>query len=246
MDAMAAATDRVASSLSPARLSIVIPTLDAAPTLRATLEVLQSARHSTREQRAELVVADGGSRDDTTAIAASAGARVIAVPRGRGPQFAAGAVIATGEWLLFLHADTRLADGWDRAVADFTGDPRNRARAAAFRFALDDPSPAARRIERLVAWRCRALGLPYGDQGLLIARAFYDRVGGYRPLPIMEDVDLVRRIGRRNIDLLPVAAVTSAERWRRDGWLARSARNLLCLTLYFLGVPPRAIAVLYR
>ncbi len=208
--------------------------------------ILQSAPLSPCEAPAELFVADGGSRDDTSAIAASAGARVLAAPRGRGAQLAAGAAIASGEWLLFLHADTRLADGWRPAVDAFMAEPRNHARAAAFRFALDDPSPAARRLERLVAWRCRALGLPYGDQGLLIARTLYDRVGGYRPLPIMEDVDLIRRIGRRNIALLPVAAVTSAERWRRDGWLARSARNLLCLALYFLGVPPRAIAAIYR
>jgi hypothetical protein len=123
--------------------------------------------------------------------------------------------------------------------------PASGERAAAFTFALDDPSAAARRLERLVAWRCTRLGLPYGDQGLLIARAFYDRIGGYRPLPLMEDVDLTRRIGRRRIAVLPVRALTSAERWRRDGWIARSARNLACLGLYYAGVPPRLIARIY-
>ncbi|RYJ04407.1 MAG: glycosyl transferase family 2, partial [Acetobacteraceae bacterium] len=113
------------------------------------------------------------------------------------------------------------------------------------RFTLDDPAPQARRLERLVAWRCRALALPYGDQGLLISRALYDELGGFRPLPLMEDVDLVRRLGRRRLAALPVDAVTSAERWRRDGWWRRSARNLGCLSLYFLGLPPSLIRRLY-
>jgi rSAM/selenodomain-associated transferase 2 len=223
-----------------ARLSVVIPTLDAAPMLEATLRNLQARPQD------EIIVADGGSRDRTTSIAAAAGARVVAAPRGRGPQLAAGAAAATRDWLLFVHADTRLDTGWRDAVGDFMADPRRRAHAAAFRFALDDRSRAARRLERAVAWRCRCLHLPYGDQGLLIAAEHYRRVGGFKPLPIMEDVDLVRRIGRRNIVMLPVAAVTSAERWRRDGWMRRSARNLACLSLYVIGVPPRVIAALYR
>jgi len=118
--------------------------------------------------------------------------------------------------------------------------------AAAFRFALDDPAPAARRLEALVAWRCRALGLPYGDQGLLLSRALHDAVGGYRPLPLMEDVDLVRRIGRRRVVILDAAAVTSAVRFRAGGYLRRSARNLACLALYLAGMPPPLIARLYR
>jgi hypothetical protein len=130
-------------------------------------------------------------------------------------------------------------------VERFAADPDNARRAACFRFRLDDESRAARRLERMVAWRTRVLGLPYGDQGLLISRSLYDRTGGYRPLPIMEDVDLVRRIGRRNIATLEVDATTSAERFRRDGYRRRPARNLFCLTLYFAGVPPRLIARLY-
>ncbi len=191
----------------------------------------------------EQIVADGGSTDGTRDLARTLGARVVEAPRGRGPQLAAAAAAATGDWLLFLHADTRLAPGWSEAVRTAMADP---ARAHYFAFALDDPSPQARRLERLVAWRCSVLALPYGDQGLLIARGLYDAVGGYRPLPLMEDVDLVRRLGSRRLAPMPVAAVTSAERWRREGWTRRSARNLACLSLWFLGVPPRVIRRLYE
>jgi hypothetical protein len=121
----------------------------------------------------------------------------------------------------------------------------NRERAAYFRYALDDDAPAARRLERVVAWRCRRLGLPYGDQGLLLSRALYDAVGGYRPIVLMEDVDIVRRLGRARLAALDHKAVTSAARYRRDGYLRRSARNLVCLSAWFLGVDPRRIARLY-
>jgi hypothetical protein len=124
-------------------------------------------------------------------------------------------------------------------------DPANRCRAAAFRFALDDFSPQARRLERIVAWRANALALPYGDQGLLINREFYLSLGGFRALPLMEDVDLVRRIGRRRLVILPISARTSAARWRSQGWTARSLRNLTCLSLYYLGVPLRLLHRLY-
>jgi len=220
-------------------LSIVIPTQNAAATLAATVATLDGGN-------GEIVISDGGSRDATRAVAAAAGARVIDARRGRGTQLAIGAAAAQGDWLLFLHADTRLDPGWVGQAATFMADPANASRAAAFAFALDDPDPRARRLERAVAWRCRALGLPYGDQGLLIARGFYEALGGYRPIPLMEDVDLVRRIGRARLTMLPARAVTSAERWRREGWYRRSARNLACLSLWFLGVPPATIARFYR
>lgn len=118
--------------------------------------------------------------------------------------------------------------------------------AATFRFALDALAPQARRIERLVAWRCRWLGLPYGDQGLLIPRALYDAIGGFRPLPLMEDVDMVRRLGRRRLRFLNTAAITSAVRYHRDGWILRPLRNLTCLGLWWLGVPANQVARLYH
>ena len=97
----------------------------------------------------------------------------------------------------------------------------------------------------MVAWRANALALPYGDQGLLIGRNFYLALGGFRALPLMEDVDLVRRIGHRRLVILPISARTSAARWRSQGWTARSLRNVTCLSLYLLGVPPRLLHRLY-
>jgi rSAM/selenodomain-associated transferase 2 len=228
--------------ITPLPLSIVVPTLDAAASLPATLASLAAGEGAIGY---EIIVADGGSSDATVAIGGAAG-RVVTAPRGRGSQLAAGAAAARGEWLLFLHADTRLGGGWGEEVRGFIADAAARDRWAAFRFALDDASPAARRLERMVEWRNRALGLPYGDQGLLVQRTTYARVGGFRPLPLMEDVDLVRRLGRARFALLTATATTSAVRYRRAGYLRRSAWNLVCLGLYFLGVPPRILAWLYR
>ena len=221
-------------------LTIIIPTLNAATALGETLASVRTAPPG------EIIVVDGGSGDDTLSIAKAFGAHVIEARQGRGQQLAVGALASHGEWLLFLHADTRLADGWRSVVGAFMADPRNRRCAGYFRFALDDPARAARRIEAAVRWRNRALGLPYGDQGLLISRAFYEEVGGYRALPLMEDVNLVVRIGRRRLVELGAEAVTSAEKYRRDGYVRRPLRNLLCLALYGAGVPVRVIAGLYR
>ena len=222
-------------------VSVVIPTLDAASELPATLAALADARLV-----GEIIVADGGSSDDTVAVAQAAGARIVSAPRGRGTQLAAGAAAASGDWLLFLHADCRLAPGWEAAVAAFVAAPGAPGRAGYFAFALDDASPAARRLEHIVAWRCRVFALPYGDQGLLIARALYDKVGGFAALPLMEDVEFVRRLGRRRLAPLGAPVYASARRYREDGYIRRPLRNLLCLSLYFMGVPPRHIARLYR
>lgn len=217
-------------------LSVVVPTLDAAATLRACLEALGAV--------GELIVADGGSSDSTRDIAVGAGANLIEAPRGRGVQLAAGAAAARGDWLLFLHADTRLSHGW-RAAAE-AHMLQHEGEAGCFRFRLDDGAWQARLVERAVALRVRLLALPYGDQGLLVPRSLYEEAGGYRPLPLMEDVDLVRRIGRARLRAIDADALTSAERWRRDGWAARSARNLACLSLYLAGVAPERVARLYR
>lgn len=225
-----------------ALLSIVIPTLNAADTLPATLDFIAATGDGLV---GEVIVADGGSTDGTDALAEAGGATVVRAARGRGAQLAAGARAASGAWLLFMHADTVLEPGWRAAVVDFIAEPASGGLAATFRFALDDPSPAARRLEAIVSWRCRFLALPYGDQGLLIGAGLYRSLGGFRPLPLMEDVDMVRRIGRGRLVMLDLGAVTSAARYRRAGYLGRAVRNVGCLTLYFLGVPTRLIVRLY-
>ncbi len=218
-------------------LSVIIPALNAAGDIVQTIASVAGA--------SEVIVADGGSDDATCDVAGRAGAKIIKCERGRGVQLVAGAREATGHWLLFLHADTCLGAGWLAETKMFMADPLNAERAGVFRFSLDDESAQARRLEKIVTWRSRVLGLPYGDQGLLISRAYYNRIGGFREMPIMEDVDLVRRIGRDRIIQFESWARTSAARWRHDGWRARSLRNVACLTLYFLGVPVKVIQRIY-
>ena len=226
-----------------AQLSVIIPTLNAGAALARSLPSLAS--FAALGMVREVIFADGGSTDTTARIAEESGAELITAPRGRGGQLAAGAERATGDWLLFLHADTVLEPGWEQVVRVFMEEPENASRVGYFRFRLDDASRGARWLEAAVAMRCWLLRLPYGDQGLLISRALYHRLGGFRPMPLMEDVDFVRRAGRRRMAALATQATTSAQRYRQDGYLLRPLRNLICLTLYFLGVSPRAIAKLY-
>jgi rSAM/selenodomain-associated transferase 2 len=234
---------RVVSSTATAApalkdLSIIIPALNAGQTVARCLDSLGAG--------ADLILVDGGSIDDTVAIAQRHGAKIELAPKGRGVQLRAGATKADRPWLLFLHADTRLLPGWAEIIDRWIGQPDSPDRFAVFRFQLDDSSWQARMLERLVDARVRLLGLPYGDQGLLIHRDLYARVGGYRPLPLMEDVDLVQRLGRRRMAVLDLSAVTSAQRWRTGGWLRRSARNLTCLALFQFGVSPQRIARFYE
>ncbi len=220
-------------------LSVIIPALNAEESITATLAAINGTE-------TEIIVADGGSDDGTVPTAERAGARLIKSAPGRGGQLAAGAAAANGDWFLFLHADTVLDAGWEEAVDNFMAAPENRQLAGFFRFRLDDAAPAARMLERIVAWRTRVLGLPYGDQGLLISRDFYFRLGGFSNLVLMEDVEIARRIGKKRLRPLAAAAVTSAGRYRREGYVRRPLKNLFCLGLYFAGLPPRLIERIYR
>ncbi len=228
-------------------ITVVIPTLNAERGLVACLASLMPGVMN--GLISQLVIADGGSEDATLKIADEAGADVVRSERGRGQQLAAGAAAAKSPWILFLHADTLLEPGWELEVQQYLDEVRasgGAAQAAYFRFRLNDRKRAARLLESIVSLRCAVLSLPYGDQGLLISKQHYDQIGGFNPIPLMEDVDLIRRIGRGRLSTMRHAAVTSADRYRRDGYLRRALTNAGCLTLWLLGVSPERIERIYR
>ncbi|WP_350333346.1 TIGR04283 family arsenosugar biosynthesis glycosyltransferase [Coralliovum pocilloporae] len=227
-------------------LSVVIPTLNAGKILPQTLSALVPG--AVAGLVSQVIIADGGSGDNTHAVSDDAGCDWLNAPEGRGSQLAAAAELARGDWLLFLHADTVLSEGWIREVEHFIERAERNDqtdRAAYFRFALDDLGGKARLLEKIVALRCALFALPYGDQGLLIHKQTYRALGGFRSVPLMEDVDLVRRVGRSRLYGLRTEAITSAVRYRKNGFLPRMMRNIVCLSLYYLGVPPRHIKRLY-
>ena len=209
-----------------AMVSVVIPALNAEATLPQTLTALVPAALEGFVR--EVVVVDGGSEDKTCEIADHAGAEVLTAPPNRGAQLRAGANAARHPWLLFLNADTVLDPGWEREAAHFIerfDRGISRHSAAAFRFALDDDGFAPRLLEGAVRLRGALLRSPCAEQGLLIARRHYDQIGGHRPLPLMEDADLVRRLGRRRVKLLSPRAVSSAMHYRREGYFRRVLGN---------------------
>ncbi|MEM7211349.1 MAG: TIGR04283 family arsenosugar biosynthesis glycosyltransferase [Pseudomonadota bacterium] len=226
-----------------APITIILPTLNAADRIGPCLGAIGQGLFEGLIR--EVILADGGSQDAIGEIADATGATLIQTERGRGSQLAAGARAATGaEWLLFLHADTILATDWPQKVLEHV--QTNPGRAACFRLRLDSDAGAARLVERWANARTRLLSLPYGDQGLLISRKLYDEVGGFQPIPLMEDVAIARRLGRRRIRMLDCTATTSAERYERDGWLRRGTRNLSTLALYLMGRSPQALVQRYE
>lgn len=222
-------------------ISVVIPTLDAAARIGPCLAALGPGVMAAA--LADVVIADGGSSDDIGEIAEATGAKLIEAPRGRGPQLAAGAAAARGEWLLFLHADTVLSEAWVAAAQAHMA--RGAGRAGWFRLAFDASGAAPRIVAGWANLRSR-LGLPYGDQGLLIHRALYREAGGHPPIPLMEDVALARALGRRRLAALNATATTAADRYAREGWLRRGGGNLLTLARYMAGADPETLARSYR
>ena len=190
----------------------------------------------------EAVVVDGGSTDRTREVAAAAGARVVTSPPGRGLQLDRGARETSGEWLVFLHADTRLEAGWAPTLLS----QHESVVGGAFRFALDSPRRCYRVIEAGVALRCRLLRLPFGDQGIFVRRRAYEAVGGFPPFPLMEDVAFVRRLRRAGPLAFPAPrALTSSRRWERSGVVTTTLRNWWLLGLYAVGRPPGSLARRY-
>ncbi|HRF01361.1 MAG TPA: TIGR04283 family arsenosugar biosynthesis glycosyltransferase [Pirellulaceae bacterium] len=223
---------------SPDRLSIIVPTRNEEASIRGTVESL------TADSRCEAIVVDGGSEDGTARAARDAGARVIEMAGPRSRRLNAGAAVATGSTLLFLHADCRLPDRFVDAIFRTL---QSGAIGGAFRLEVDDPRPIYRRIERFTAWRCRWWGRPYGDQGLFVRADRFRELGGFRPWPLMEDYEFVGRMRRAGrVVLRDEGIVASARRWQRLGPWRTTLTNQAIVAAYHLGVSPERLAAWYR
>ena len=222
-------------------ISLVVPTLDEAGTIARSLGPLQSLRGSALE----VIVADGGSRDGTRRIARPLCDRIVGAPRGRARQMNAGAGVARGRALLFLHADTRLPAGWNRMVRDALAD-RSREWGR-FDVRLDGAHPMLRIVERAMNLRSRLSGIATGDQAIFVTRDAFRAAGGFPDVALMEDVALSRTLRARSRPVcLRAAVVTSSRRWERRG-IARTIVLMWRLRLeYALGADPERLARLYR
>jgi len=223
----------------PPLISVIIPTLNEAPSLGKTLEHVRVAF------RAEAIVVDGGSTDATQAVAEQTGAIWASTIKGRGAQLNHGASIANGSILLFLHADTRLPNGWEWMVRRALEDQETLA--GAFHFKTDLTFPGHKLLEYLTNFRSIYLKLPYGDQGLFLKQSTFQRLEGFPEIPIMEDyafIQKLRSIGR--VITLPEAAIASARRWNDHGLLNVTCINALMVIGYRVGIAPGKLAQFYR
>lgn len=220
-----------------APISVVIPTLNAEAGLSNCLTALMEGLDAGLIR--ELIVTDGGSHDATLALAQAWGAEVVNGDASRGGQLRRGCAKAQADWLLVLHADTRLAPGWtDPVIAHLCGQ-----QAGWFKLRFDHGGLPARFVAGWANMRSR-FGLPYGDQGLLIPLKLYQAVGGYPDQPLMEDVALALLL-KGKLTGLDATAVTSSDRYRRSGWIRRGARNLWTLMRYLAGATPAKLAADY-
>ena len=220
------------------RISIIIPTLNEAEHLSLALE------STVRAINVERLVVDGGSTDGTLKLARERGARVLEPGLGRARQMNAGARIAGGQILLFLHADTRLPEGFDERVRDVMTQPG--VTAGAFKLRIDGASRSLRIIERAANWRSRRLQLPYGDQAIFVEKNLFHQIGGFPEIPIMEDFELICRLRKRGrIVIAPDPITTSARRWKQLGTWQTTLLNQAIILAYYLGVAPSRIARWY-
>lgn len=219
---------------SSMKLSIIIPALNEAEQIGATLD-------STRRGQAfERIVVDGGSQDHTRDIVRRRGVQLVSSPRGRGRQLCRGVKRAQGDTYLFLHGDTRLPDQYHRSVRQVLS--AQGISAGAFQLEIDGDRVGHRFIEKLVQFRSRVFQMPYGDQGLFVRRRTYERAGGFPNVPIMEDVRLVRRlrhIGR--VGIAQGAVKTSARRWQERGTFRTTLINQVMMGAFYLGVSPHTL-----
>lgn len=233
-----------ASRITPAtcfseRISVIIPTLNEADHIEATLRCLQGARN------VEVIVVDGGSSDGTPRVARELGAEVLRITRGRAFQMNAGAAVSTGDILLFLHADTKLPQGFEVHVVTALRKPG--VSAGAFGLCIDSPVSSLRIMERIANLRSRYAQMPYGDQGIFVSAALFRQVGGFPEMPIMEDFEFIRRLKRiGRIEIAPAAVQTSARRWLSVGIWRTWWINQLVVAGYYLGISPQRLTAFYR
>jgi len=220
------------------RLSVVVPALDEAGQIAAALA---SARGP---GGAEVIVVDGGSRDDTAALARAAGATVLAAERGRARQMNAGAAAATGDVLLFLHADTWLPAETTLVISAALRDPA--VAYGRFDVCFDSPRWPFRLIARLMNARSRLSGICTGDQAIFVRRQPFETLGGYPDIPLMEDVELTRRLKRMGrLAALRTPVTAAARKWEREGILRTILLMWTLRLLYFVGVSPERLHAWY-
>jgi len=220
-------------------LSVIIPVLNEAGNIRPLLEHLQ------RTPEVDVVVVDGGSQDGTQAIAQSLGARVLATAPGRAHQMNRGAAAATGGLLLFLHADTRLPNGFAAAVRSTLARPQ--VIAGAFNLKIQGRGWGLRLVEWGVRWRSHQRQLPYGDQALFCQREVFEQLGGFPEVPILEDFIWVLRARKRGkVAIAPLSVLTSGRRWEKLGIWQTTLLNQAIILGYHLGISPERLAYWYR
>lgn len=228
------AAKRTCSTAHPS-LSVVIPTYNEASHLEAAIRSVGNRSDT------EIIVTDGGSTDATLDIAQRCGARIVTGRRGRAVQMNAGAAVARGDVLLFLHADTQLPFAYNEEINRVLARPN--VVAGAFHFALDQVSSSLRLIELGTNFRSRWRQLPYGDQALFLPRSQFQRRDGFKPWPIMEDFEFVRRLRQHGrIDIAASSVITSARRWQRAGAWRTTFRHRVAIMRYMLGHTPDAIS----
>jgi rSAM/selenodomain-associated transferase 2 len=234
-------------------IAVVIPALDEAEGIAATISSAlgsenpdvtsgtQGSKGRNESVAVEVIVVDGGSRDETAQRARGAGARVISAQRGRARQLQVGFQASKGDVVLFLHADTRLPPGWAGAVRSALDDAR--AVGGAFRLRFDDRSARMRRVERWARLRIALLRFPFGDQGIFVRRPVLEAIGGVPDVPLMEDCDLVREMKRHGrLALLSEAATTSARRYFEHGVGRTSILHFVAFVAFWFGVDRTRIA----
>jgi len=220
----------------PALLSIIIPTYQSAQYLGPTLVPLYKGLHDHLIH--ELIVCDASEDHATQTIANEVGARYFNTLKGRGSQLDYGAKQAKGIWLLFLHADTHLADNWSQVCTEHINTYPHQAGYFQLKYSAQGIFPFL--TSAFANFRSKLFGLPYGDQGLLISRDLYNHIGGFPDIPLMEDVYIARKLKGR-LRGLNCYAQTDAERKIKSGWIKSGVSNLILLTRYLMGTHPNKL-----